>query len=77
MVSITQSDRSVKKVSKAEIAEQLGRRKTVRRSESARTRNLQNRTDPEREAALEELGINLEKGFVGVSTPKKIRIWST
>ena len=26
----------------------------------------------EREAALEELGISIEKGFVGLSTPKKM-----
>lgn len=75
MVSIAQSDGSIKKVSKAEIVEQLDQSEKLYKDlnqtweeKLAKTEEIQK----EREAALEELGISIEKGFVGLSTPKKM-----
>ncbi|KAK3701323.1 hypothetical protein LTR37_015544 [Vermiconidia calcicola] len=74
-VSITSSTGEIKRVSKAEIAEQLSQ------SEKLYTDLNQTweeklvsteRIHKEREAALEELGISIEKGNVGLSTPKKM-----
>ena len=74
-VSIIQADGSIKRVSKAEIQDQL--------SQSEKLYSTLNQTweekllmteqiHKEREAALEELGISIEKGNVGMSTPKKM-----
>lgn len=74
-VSITQSDGSVKKVSKAEIAEQLDQSEKLYKDLNQTWEEKLQMTEQihkEREAALEELGISIEKGFVGVSTPKKM-----
>jgi kinesin family protein 1 len=75
IVSITQADGTVKKVSKAEIAEQLNQSEKLLQDlnqtweqKLAKTEAIQK----EREAALEELGISIEKGFIGLSTPKKM-----
>ena len=75
MVSITQSDGSVKKVSKAEIAEQLNQSEKLYQDLNQTWEQKLTKTEQihkEREAALEELGISIEKGFVGMSTPKKM-----
>ncbi|KAJ6084875.1 hypothetical protein N7499_004504 [Penicillium canescens] len=75
MVSIQQADGSVTKVSKAEIVEQLNQsEKLYKDLNQTWEEKLQNTEliHKEREAALEELGINIEKGFIGLSTPKKM-----
>ncbi|KAK2804034.1 kinesin-like protein Klp8 [Onygenales sp. PD_10] len=75
MVSIAQSDGSVKKVSKAEIVEQLNQSEKLYKDLNQTWEEKLQKTEEihkEREAALEELGISIEKGFVGLSTPKKI-----
>ena len=74
-VSIIQSDGSTKKVSKAEIAEQLNQSEKLYEDLNQTWEEKLQRTEQihkEREAALEELGISIEKGFVGLSTPKKM-----
>ncbi|KAJ5781244.1 hypothetical protein N7457_006404 [Penicillium paradoxum] len=75
MVSIQQPDGSVTQVSKAEIVEQLNQsEKLYKDLNQTWEEKLQNteQIHKEREAALEELGINIEKGFIGMSTPKKM-----
>ncbi|KAL1302431.1 hypothetical protein AAFC00_002824 [Neodothiora populina] len=75
MVSITQVDGSVTKVSKAEIAEQLSQSEKLYQDLNQTWEEKLEKTEhihKEREAALEELGISIEKGFVGLSTPKKM-----
>ncbi|CUS12525.1 unnamed protein product [Tuber aestivum] len=75
IVTITTSDGQVKKVSKAEIAEQLNASEKLLGDLNQTWEERLERTQQihkEREAALEELGISIEKGFIGLSTPKKI-----
>ncbi|WPG97258.1 kinesin-like protein [Acrodontium crateriforme] len=75
IVSITQPDGSIKKVSKAEIAEQLSQSEKLYKDLNQTWEEKMKKTDEihkEREAALEELGISIEKGNVGLSTPKKM-----
>lgn len=75
MVSITGPDGSVKKVSKAEIAEQLSQSEKLLTDLNQTWEQKLQKTEEihkEREAALEELGISIEKGFIGLSTPKKM-----
>ena len=75
IVSITQADGSVKKVSKADIAEQLNQSEKLYEDLNQTWEEKLEKTEKihkEREAALEELGISIEKGFVGVSTPKRM-----
>lgn len=75
IVSITQSDGTVKKVSKAEIAEQLNQSEKLLQDLNQTWEEKLQKTEEihkEREAALEELGISIEKGFIGMSTPKKM-----
>lgn len=75
MVSITSSDGIVKKVSKAEIAEQLSQSEKLLTDLNQTWEEKLLKTEEihkEREAALEELGISIEKGFVGLHTPKKM-----
>ncbi|CAK7275250.1 hypothetical protein SEPCBS57363_006585 [Sporothrix epigloea] len=75
MVNITQSDGSVKRVSKAEIAEQLSQSEKLLTDLNQTWEQKLAKTEEihkEREAALEELGISIEKGFIGLSTPKKM-----
>ena len=74
-VTITAPDGSIKKVSKAEIAEQLHQSEKLLQDLNETWEQKLARTEAihkEREAALEELGISIEKGFIGVSTPKKM-----
>ncbi|KAI1284089.1 kinesin heavy chain [Xylaria sp. FL0933] len=75
IVSITQSDGTVKKVSKAEIAEQLSQSEKLLTDLNQTWEEKLLKTEEihkEREAALEELGISIEKGFIGLHTPKKM-----
>ncbi|KAL9098319.1 MAG: hypothetical protein Q9163_006002 [Psora crenata] len=75
IVSITQADGTVKQVSKAEIAEQLNQSEKLYDDLNQTWEEKLEKTEQihrEREAALEELGISIEKGFVGVSTPKRM-----
>ncbi|KND89749.1 Kinesin-like protein [Tolypocladium ophioglossoides CBS 100239] len=75
MGSITNADGTVKKVSKAEIAEQLSQSEKLLTDLNQTWEQKLQKTEEihkEREAALEELGISIEKGFVGLHTPKKM-----
>lgn len=75
IVSITNADGTIKKVSKAEIAEQLSQSEKLYTDLNQTWEEKMKKTEEihkEREAALEELGISIEKGFVGLSTPKKM-----
>lgn len=75
IVSITAADGTVKKVSKAEIAEQLNQSEKLYQDLNQTWEQKLQKTEQihkEREAALEELGISIEKGFVGLHTPKKM-----
>lgn len=75
IVSIVQPDGTVKKVSKAEIAEQLNQSEKLYSDLNQTWEQKLQKTEEihkEREAALEELGISIEKGFVGLHTPKKM-----
>ncbi|KAK4692902.1 kinesin family member 1, partial [Lecanoromycetidae sp. Uapishka_2] len=75
IVSITQADGTIKRVSKADIAEQLNQSEKLYEDLNQTWEEKLEKTEQihkEREAALEELGISIEKGFVGVSTPKRM-----
>ncbi|KAF2132894.1 kinesin family protein-like protein [Dothidotthia symphoricarpi CBS 119687] len=75
IVSITQSDGTIKKVSKAEIVEQLDQSEKLYNDLNQTWEEKLAKTEEihkEREAALEELGISIEKGNVGLSTPKNM-----
>lgn len=75
IVSITQADGTIKKVSKADIAEQLSQSEKLYKDLNQTWEEKLTKTEQihkEREAALEELGISIEKGNVGMSTPKKM-----
>lgn len=75
IVSIIQADGTIKKVSKADIAEQLNQSEKLYEDLNQTWEDKLQKTEQihkEREAALEELGISIERGFVGLSTPKKM-----
>lgn len=75
LVTITASDGTTKKVSKAEIAEQLSQSEKLLSDLNQTWEQKLTKTEEihkEREAALEELGISIEKGFIGLSTPKRM-----
>ena len=75
MVSITQADGTVKQVSKADIVEQLNQSEKLYKDLNQTWEEKLQKTEEihkEREAALEELGISIEKGNIGLSTPKKM-----
>lgn len=75
MITITQADGSEKQVSKAEIMDQLSQSEKLYQSLNETWEEKLLKTEAihkEREAALEELGISIEKGNVGMSTPKKM-----
>lgn len=75
MVTFVQPDGTSKQVSKAEIAEQLSQSEKLYTDLNQTWEQKLQKTEEihkEREAALEELGISIEKGFVGLSTPKKM-----
>ena len=74
-VSIIQADGSIKRVSKAEIQDQLSQSEKLYKDLNQTWEEKLLKTEElnrEREAALEELGISIEKGNVGMSTPKKM-----
>ena len=74
-VSISNADGTVKRVSKAEIAEQLSQSEKLYADLNQTWEEklvTTQKVHKEREAALEELGISIEKGNVGLSTPKKM-----
>jgi kinesin family member 1 len=75
MVTYQTKDGQTKTVSKAELQEQLESSEKLMESlnetweqKMARTQEIQK----EREQALEELGITVEKNLIGVHTPKKV-----
>ncbi|KAK7739165.1 hypothetical protein SLS53_005801 [Cytospora paraplurivora] len=75
LVTITSTDGSTKKVSKAEIAEQLSQSEKLLSDLNQTWEQKLAKTEEihkERESALEELGISIEKGFIGLSTPKRM-----
>lgn len=75
MVTITGQDGMVKKVSKADIAEQLSQSEKLLTDLNQTWEQKLQKTEEihkERESALEELGISIEKGFIGLHTPKKM-----
>lgn len=75
MVTFISPDGTSKQVSKAEIAEQLSQSEKLYTDLNQTWEQKLQKTEEvhkEREAALEDLGISIEKGFVGVSTPKKM-----
>ncbi|CAK4032449.1 Kinesin unc-104 [Lecanosticta acicola] len=75
IVSFTQADGTVKKVSKAEIQDQLSQSEKLYKDLNQTWEEKLTMTEQihkEREAALEELGISIEKGNVGLTTPKKM-----
>ncbi|KAF2634930.1 kinesin-domain-containing protein [Massarina eburnea CBS 473.64] len=75
IVSIAQPDGTVKKVTKAEIVEQLDQSEKLYKDLNQTWEEKLQKTEEiqkEREAALEELGVTIEKGSVGLSTPKKM-----
>ena len=76
IVTYQAKDGTIKKVSKAELQEQLETSEKLMNDlnetweqKMVRTQEVQK----EREKALEELGITVEKNNVGVHTPKKVR----
>lgn len=75
IVTFTSQDGTLKKVSKAEIVEQLNQSEKLYTEINQTWEQKLQKTEEihkEREAALEELGISIEKGFVGLHTPKKM-----
>lgn len=75
MVTITAQDGTVQRVSKAEIAEQLSQSEKLLTDLNQTWEQKLQKTEEihkERESALEELGISIEKGFIGLHTPKKM-----
>jgi kinesin family protein 1 len=75
IVTITEADGTEKKVSKAEIVEKLNQSEKLYKDLNETWEEKLQKTEEihkEREAALEELGISIEKGFVGLSTPKNM-----
>lgn len=75
IVTITQADGSTKQVTKAEIAEQLSQSEKLYKDLNQTWEEKLTRTEQihkERETALEDLGISIEKGNIGLSTPKKM-----
>jgi kinesin family protein 1 len=75
IVTITAPNGEIKKVSKAEIAEQLHQSEKILTDLNQTWEERLEKTQQihkERESALEELGISIEKGFIGLSTPKRM-----
>ncbi|KAH6638337.1 kinesin family protein-like protein [Boeremia exigua] len=75
IVTITEVDGTEKKVSKAEIVEKLNQSEKLYKDLNQTWEEKLQKTEEihkERETALEELGISIEKGFVGLSTPKNM-----
>lgn len=74
-VAIPQKDGTVKTITKAELVDQLESSEKLMQSLNETWEQKLERTQEvhkEREQALEELGITIDKAFVGVHTPKKM-----
>lgn len=75
MIPLTQSDGTQRLVSKADILEQLSQSEKLYQDLNQTWEQKLEKTETiqkEREAALEDLGISIEKGFVGLSTPRRV-----
>jgi kinesin family member 1 len=79
LVTYQTKEGKIKRVTKAELQEQLQTSEKLMRDlnetweeKLARTQEVQR----EREQALEELGITVEKNLIGVHTPKKVSVQS-
>ena len=84
VVKYQAKDGTIKSVTKAELQEQLETSEKLMQSLNETWEQKMDRTQQvqkEREKALEELGITVERGDVGVHTPKKVsncigaRVW--
>ena len=74
-VTFQTKDGTIKTVSKAELMDQLESSEKLMQSLNETWEEKLQRTQEvhkEREQALEELGITVEKNLVGVHTPKKV-----
>lgn len=75
IVTYQTKDGTIKKVTKAELQEQMETREKLMNELNETWEDKLHRTQEvqkERERALEELGITVEKNLVGVHTPKKV-----
>jgi len=75
IVTYQTKDGVIKKVTKAELQEQMETREKLMNELNETWEDKLQRTQEvqkERERALEELGITVEKNLVGVHTPKKV-----
>jgi kinesin family protein 1 len=75
-VTYKTKDGRIKTVTKAELQEQMEASEKLMQSLNETWEEKMQRTQEvqkEREKALEELGITVEKNLVGVHTPKKVR----
>jgi kinesin family protein 1 len=75
-VTYQAKDGTLKTVTKAELQEQMETSEKLMESLEATYEEKLQRTQEihrEREQALEDLGISVDKGSVGVHTPKKVR----
>jgi kinesin family protein 1 len=75
-VTYQTKDGRIKTVTKAELQEQMEASEKLMQSLNETWEQKMHRTQEvqkEREKALEELGITVEKNLVGVHTPKKVR----
>jgi Kinesin-associated len=78
-VTYQTKDGRIKTVTKAELQEQMEASEKLMQSLNETWEEKMQRTQEvqkEREKALEELGITVEKNLVGVHTPKKVRRFS-
>jgi kinesin family protein 1 len=76
-VTYQTKDGKIKTVTKAELQEQMETSEKLMQSLNETWEQKMSRTQEvqkEREKALEELGITVEKNLVGVHTPKKVRM---
>lgn len=76
-VTYQTKDGRIKTVTKAELQDQMEASEKLMQSLNETWEEKLERTQEvqkERERALEELGITVEKNLVGVHTPKKVRI---
>lgn len=76
-VTYQTKDGRIKTVTKAELQEQMEASEKLMQSLNETWEDKMHRTQEvqkEREKALEELGITVEKNLVGVHTPKKVRL---
>lgn len=77
-VTYKTKDGKIKTVTKAELQEQMETSEKLMQGLNETWEQKMSRTQEvqkEREKALEELGITVEKNLVGVHTPKKVRMW--